>query len=323
MSMDLYYLLLILFIFLNIKFLIETRYMIQIQDHGRKNKRNPHNFRSIFQTNPFPPSRPNRHVINFYRDPDIFTNTIADCIKDDDCRIIYHHIQKTGGKTVEYRFFKAFPFIPENIEDINGWEGLFSRENDVGAKSCCWKQMFKRFKKYTRLYCPIKFMSYEATSNQLEEILHDCLEWNGRQSRYVILVSFRDPEARTLSQIHQMCNKNFESRRPKMQKACLTCQYTNETKEAFYFHTKLTNKAFRYVINTTYLNTLPRVDALTFQIDDIDSMFDRLKGATGIDFPTYTSNPEKRDVCDFGMTSEIFRGLAPSREIYRKLVGGL
>jgi len=267
----------------------------------------------------------NRHVINFYRNPDTFIETISDCIGDDNCRIIYHHIQKTGGKTVEYRMFQAFPFKPEIIDGMSDKirGGLFNLEDSVGAKSCCWKKMFKRVNKYKKLFCPIKFMSYEVTSDQLQKIIDECLTWNGIQSRYVVLVSFRDPEARTLSQIHQMCNKNFASRRPMMQEACLTCEYNEETKEAFYVHTKLTNKAFEYVINTTYLNERQRVNAMTFQIDDIDSMFDKLKEKTGIDFPYKTANPEQRDLCDFGVTSEMFDGLAPSREIYRKLIRGL
>ena len=189
------------------------------------------------------------------------------------------------------------------------------------VNSCCFDDMMERFDQNKEEYCKAKFMSYVVDSTQLKSIISVCNELNGPKSNTVVLVSFRDPETRTLAYINDMCRKNDNRR---IFKACKLCEYNDNTKDTFDYFTSNTNQVFQHILDTTNIN-IKNVNVMAFEMEDIERMFSLL----GMRYPSFNllenDDSKKKEVteqvCDFGFNSRLMKQLGQSNRIYRQLIG--
>ena len=265
------------------------------------------------------------HPINFYRDPDAFVSAFASCASDEGCRIYYHHVGKTGGTTVETRMFDLFPPKFEH------------------GTSCCGHTAMDRFQERRDDYCDAKFTSYQVKGGHFRDIVSECMSdrsegeaggvdggrIDGRppeRRSSIALVSFREPIQRTLSSIHQTCNKNKSRRREETRAACERCSYDIEEDRAVWDGLiKRTNLLYEGIALVSRM-VIGGVQVLTIDTVDVDNFFTRLRSALSPRWEVSTSgvrNTESLSLCNFGMTSDIFRALTPSETIYRNLTLGI
>jgi hypothetical protein len=147
-----------------------------------------------------------------------------------------------------------------------------------------------------------------------------------------ILLSFREPSHLTLSTIHQVCNKNVQSRPPELQRACRNCDYDKDA-DAWEFIVNDVNTIFTSISQFVSQMT-ESVPVMTIEMADINGFLKQLQHrleSSGA-FPNKNvksaigeerhANPEDLSLCSFGMTSAMFKGLEPSRLVYRDLVLG-
>jgi hypothetical protein len=238
-------------------------------------------------------------TINFHLYPNKFVKELTDCFDDADCRIYYYHFEKSGGTDVENRMSLIFP---------------------PRLQSCCGETQMQRFRDAPNEFCKAKFSSYQVGSSDfLDEIVPTCIAKTG--ARAVVLVSFREPIQRTLSYIHQKCNKHFRVRSDSMKMACRRCSYEQDkvfwddlVQHANSQYLELLDVASAQISNTTVLS----VDSM-----DLSALYRDLFAASG--HATFNmsvrSNPEKTTRCNFGFKSEMSRGLRLSAEVYRNMSG--
>jgi len=245
-------------------------------------------------------------VTNFFIDSNVFIEKISNCLHNNSkCHVFYQHIGKTAGTTIQDNMFRVFPFLP----------------NQAKHDSCCNLRMVERFQRNKELFCKADFTSYEVTGSAFRNIVSECMELNPEEEA-VILISFRSPEHRTLSYIHQYCNKNLERRPPKMIKACKNCNKKMYEK-LFYRFAHTTNKDYKE-ISDTLVSSIPGVkDILMVESIDVDNLINMLgKVHENWKFPKAKKkqNTALFSHCDFSLNSRMFDLLAPSRIIYRNLV---
>jgi hypothetical protein len=318
-----------------------------------------------------PPTKP----INYGLEPDKFVNELLECFRDRNCRILYFHFRKTGGKDVEYRMSLYMP--PHS------------------AKACCDDVVMKRFLSDPNSYCGglHKFASFEVLSKPfLDTVVPTCLSLplaprpknlgnrtktakttsgkkarsrrkapapapappkrptkdrsmeveNDRRtlggtdtelrvisgnmkytakSRAIILASFREPHQRTLSYIHQTCNKLFKKRPKEVQRACQRCDYHNDSAFWNQFASEYTNDQYQDFSNLLS-SQIPNTQVLYVDLADfsglISDMYNVTKQHRAFDPKMAPRNPETLDVCNFSFESGLFKVLRPSTELYRQ-----
>jgi predicted nucleic acid-binding Zn-ribbon protein len=277
-------------------------------------------------------------TVHYHWHPQQFTNIVKDCIFDDDCGILYHHVFKTGGTTMEKIFFKM---LPPSIRDANFTAYELMRTDP---------KRIPQFSKHPRAYCvQAKFTSYQSSGEKFKEIVKTCLDIS-KTKRYVTLSTYREPISRTISFIHQHCNKIFDKRSEKLQNACLRCRYNDKNvtedesrddKEVWDGYTNQTNNAYdellhfnKHLKEELIGNKKSRsVDVLMMDMEDLDKFFRGLDEVLVSSQPKLSknklrvpfkkegehSNKEKLEVCSFGMKSQMIKSLKPSLEAYRKL----
>lgn len=241
------------------------------------------------------------HSINFRLESGRFVNELTDCFDDDDCRLYYLHFGKSGGSGLENRMFKVFPPYQD---------------------SYCGGRMMERFHERTSEFCNAKFSSYQVSSPDfLNTVVPTCMQETG--SRAVVLVSFREPIQRSLSYIHQMCNKYLRYRNRVTRQACSRCSYEKDVKfwddQVIHF-----NQEYKELLDVTTAK-IPNASVLSVDSVDLTSLYDKLFAATNheaFQLPKRT-NAEATTRCNFGFKSEMFRALAPSSEVYRNLTLGI
>lgn len=317
-------------------------------------------------------------AINYGLESDRFVRELLGCFEDRDCRILYFHFGKTGGKDIEYRM------------------SLYMKP--PCAKACCGNLLMKRFRRDPNSYCGglHKFASFEVTSTPfLDTIVPTCLslplaprpknlenqnmtetetggsnvtsvemspapapvKWptnttsleseKGRRmldskdtdetssevrvisgnmkytakSRAIILATFREPHQRTLSYIHQHCNKYFRGRPKELQEACKRCDYHNDTAFWNQFVGEKTNEQYED-LSILLSSQVPNTQVLYVDLADLGGLFSDLYNATeqhrAFDPNMTHRNPEKVDLCNFSFGSGMFKVLRPSTELYRE-----
>jgi len=247
------------------------------------------------------PAADDRSAINFRLQPTRFVQEMTSCFTDDDCHIYYYHFGKSGGTGFEERAETMFP---------------------PRLDSCCNSRLMKRFRASPQTYCDAKFSSYQVSSRDfLERIVPTCMSNN--KTRGLILVSFREPLTRTLSYIHQMCNKNFKTRTPEGQQACRTCSYEKD-KEFWNNLVQYASGQYQELYEVV-ATKIPNTQVLTVDLVDLSELYRDLWKATNHTAFTMkiNANPEQTSRCNFGFKSEMFRGLRPASEIYRNMTLGI
>ena len=266
----------------------------------------------------FVDTRRQRHVVNYLLESERFIEIISDCITDKFCHIHYLHTQKTGGTTIENNF-RTILHLKEK------------------SKSCCWEKTIQRFAGDRKERCMRPFNSYQVYASDFYKImLKGCkkvlkkeMKKSHESRRIVALASFREPYEKTLSQIHQYCNKNPKRRTKEFLAMCKRCDYNEDQAEWDREIVDVTNHEYISLHNDLILGTASiDIPVLTIDTLDISSFFDDLKE----NLPTkYASrlrdddsfhNQERLKVCDFGFRSAMMRNLHPSLEAYRDLTLG-
>lgn len=125
-------------------------------------------------------------ILNYLRDPERFIQTVQDCATDPHCHIMYQHVSKTGGTTVEQALFPLFD-LPT-------------------VSTCCHQRLRQQFWENTEHYCAAKFSSWQMFEDEFKEVVGTCQDADPLR-RTLVLTTFREPTATLLSYIHQMCNK--------------------------------------------------------------------------------------------------------------------
>lgn len=245
-------------------------------------------------------SQPTHHNnINFRLEPDHFVDELTSCFHDDDCRVRYLHFGKSGGSGLENRMFKVFP----------PYQDSFMRG-----------QLLQRFKGNPNDFCNAKFSSYQVSSPDLiNTIIPTCMKETGSDARVIILVSFREPLQRSLSYIHQMCNKFQRHRNKVTRQACSRCSYEQDL-EFWNDHIQHFNQEYKELQEVTTAK-LDNASVLSVDMVDLSLLYDKLFAVThheAFAIPQ-TTNAEATQRCNFGLKSGMFRGLAPSSEVYRNL----
>jgi len=270
----------------------------------------------------------------FYRPSNAnkFSAIFVSCQLDPACRIIYHHVQKTGGSLVASRLN---PIIEENSEGIN------TGEQYNATRWCCGPNMMKRFRERPDYYCGLKLGIYETDGPIFGEVVRTCRqktadaagakeESSVKRTREVAFITMREPIQRTMSQVNQQCNKGYDKKRPEVQAICDKCDY-NWNKSGHFFDQFVTETNELY---TGMARTIPFVleqfrgvesHLLILDSVDIDSFFSDIEIASGRSFPQggeKGENTEKVGHCSFPMPSSMMRGLKPALEVYRNWTMG-
>jgi len=277
--------------------------------------------------------------INYNLKPELFTATISECLLDEQCRIIYHHVGKSGGTTLEDTFFHMYP--PKH-------------------SSCCGSKLLGRLANYEesrKTYCTAKFSSYQIIGAHVPGLVKSCMRINSmdglesegqntsstngnigkdgrasQQPRSVVLTTYRDPISRTLSSIHQLCNKQSKKRTNETLEACNECRYDFGT-AVWDRVANMTNEHYEGVAEVASLR-IPGVQVISLDMVDISPALDRLrerlpldakksriKGVPVVPVPEWR-NPERKSVCSFAMPSEMIKSLGIAQAVYRNLTAG-
>jgi hypothetical protein len=168
-------------------------------------------------------SRPHYDYTMFHRQPTQFMDEFVDCMRDEECQIFYHHVQKASGTYVAsrlYGYLNNHKFRKDHGRGRKN-DSTSTTTADVtfdGAKWCCHDELMERLRHRPEDRCRLKFSTWEVTSYQFLEVLDMCFfdeqhknkhtnKHTHNYTRMVVLEPYRDPLERTLSMIGNFCNE--------------------------------------------------------------------------------------------------------------------
>lgn len=206
-------------------------------------------------------------AFHYHHKPADFVETVVECIKDDECGILYHHVPKSGGSTMQH-VFKGLNY------KMRYYSSCCIEFDLVMGRSTESRSIFNHFKEDPSKYCARKFQGYEVYGGQFGTVVITCMnivstsssskntrnkddgntdekeeqqkEEKGRR-RFITLSSYREPMSRTISWIEQACNKGLEKRPKKVVQACSRCRYEGEDKIIWDGFANDTLKTFRHL----------------------------------------------------------------------------
>eukprot|EP00978_Attheya_sp_CCMP212_P020180 scaffold57416_cov80-Attheya_sp.AAC.3 len=146
--------------------------------------------------------------------------------------------------------------------------------------------------------------------------------------RMVALFTYREPNTRAVSHIHQICNRNPDRRSKEVLDICARCSYDTDPHFFNQFHDVV--KLYEQVLtNQTFLSLGEDVDFLALDNADITPFLKGLKDTLPVKYedrfnlPNVKVNAEKRGTCDFGMTSGMMRdAYSLDSKVYRNITLG-
>ena len=259
------------------------------------------------------------HVVNYKLESSKFIQIMSDCITDEYCHIHYLHTTKTGGTTVESHFSNLF---------------------GLNIISCCGEYITRGFQIHRRkMKCSKEIIAVQFNASDFMNIpIKTCLDVYANQSassnatrkhHIVALATFREPIAKTLSQIHQKCNKNLIIRTEDHKAMCERCDYDQDQSEWNRLYVDETNSEYTSIYNDLILGTAGlAIPVLTIDSLDISSFFQWLKTslpseyASKLEDSAKIKNGEISGRCNFGFRSAMMKNLQPSLEVYRNLTSG-
>lgn len=254
-----------------------------------------------------------KHVVNYAIEPDRSTQILADCIADEHCHIKHFHTCKTGGTTVESHFRKIFP------------------SNKV---KCCDDDNREVFYANVEAECDKPFNSYAKSGAFLSGVaVPKCLDYYKTIGhRLVLMVPFRSPVERSLSAIHQVCNKHPGKFGEEFKEKCERCDYDADKefwmRLATRTNTEYEDQMYKEVTVGTSEYGIPTI---TIDTGDISAFFDTVQEKLPDKFasrmveegaPEFRTNPEEVGTCDFGVHSDIMKALSPALAVYRNMTLG-
>lgn len=157
---------------------------------------------------------------------------------------------------------------------------------------------------------------YELKGDQFEEVVATCRKLYQQQGhRAVVLVTVRDPVQRTVSWIHQQCNKNY-GRMGEFQRVCERCEYCEDKEE----WDRFVDDQIEYYMKLAYRLPYP---IYTMEDVMIDRFLAMLGQRSALHFNRGSHNLEKKQICDFHVPSSLFKRFHEARMVYRELVTGV
>mmetsp|Transcript_8672 Transcript_8672/g.19064 ORF Transcript_8672/g.19064 Transcript_8672/m.19064 type:complete len:332 (-) Transcript_8672:301-1296(-) len=273
------------------------------------NYKNPKEMKILHETKLFDNvGETTKMPINYFAKPEKFVQNVSDCVTDKNCYIYYHHVGKTGGTSIENQFWRLFPGTKQ--------------------KSCCFQTMLERFRKNPEKYCFKKFSSYQLMGYGLAEVIEKCMELHykktgNKNTKAIVISTFREPIAKTLSSIHQVCNKNLGQRGDPRKNACKNCDYDKDP-EVWNQFLKESTRVYKSLYRDISHMDRDGVEVLTIDLVDITNFFEQLKKKLLDPFskkiiPDKRSNKESLEYCNFKLNSAMIKGLGLAEEIYRRL----
>ena len=261
--------------------------------------------------------------IYFSHQPTHFITEFARCAKTKRCKLLYWHVQKTGGTYLASRLYKILN------RDQRGYQ----------SKEWCCHESFMRhkFRANTTKYCTTNFGVYEVRPNQYREIVNTCLRHQQQQQQqqqqqfkveeggneddegkverleYMGLMTIREPLQRTISQIHQQCNVRRNSHlKPKDQEICNRCRYDgvdsnggqkndnggkDDDDRSFYDHiANTTNKIYQEMKNMVEIQVDDKDDySLSTMDDGVQTQEKNRKEKKYLNLPLLILNNEDMD----------------------------
>lgn len=242
-----------------------------------------------------------------------FVRAFGDCLTDTECTIQYLHMYKTGGTYLE--------------------SALATMTNDWRTKkSCCGELVIERFLESPQSYCNAPFASYQVTPDNFRDvILKTCKETSTKKT--VVLVTYREPVAWTVSYIHQLCNKNWHKRSERIREMCKRCNYYDDSKEYDnIIRERFLQLAQGILFNATFITSRKNraLNRLALDNVDLDSFLKDLQNYLPPEYrhrlslaKTIDNNLEKKQLCDFKVPSTLIKALKSSLRLYRNLTLGL
>jgi len=230
--------------------------------------------------------------------PTNFVEGFANCMEDETCHIIYHHVQKTGGTFIASTFY---PLLNNKDYSSGFW--------------CCHDKFMKRFRANPEKYCNLKLGVYEVVGDQLKEVVDTCQKVYAEQNHHAItFATVRDPVQRTVSWIHQQCNKNYD-RMKEFQPVCDRCSYYEDQEMWDIF----VEREINVYLQLSY--SLP-LDIYTIEDVMIDQFLALLETRLNRQLPAGHPNAEKKQICDFHVPTVLFKKFNNARRVYRELLTG-
>lgn len=264
----------------------------------------------------------------FHLDSEQFVKTYADCIIDEDgCSIQYLHIFKSGGTFMESKMRSILGLKYESSWNIT-----------------------ERFYKNPAHYCSARFSSYQVSPPVFAEIIKKCQEINSmssnsskasmKEKKIITMVTYREPIVLTMSNIHQICNKNLHLRTENERAACRRCNYEEDAK-FFSGFAKFINQQLQGIRQLANDTTWRQADSLTEEDNinstqlllmdnlDLNKFLNKLQLALPVkysngfkDTKRTDANLEKTENCNFHMPSKMMKEVEPACEDYRHLSFG-
>ena len=165
----------------------------------------------------------NNNIYLYQRQPQKVIEIFDNCVGNDKCHVLYQHVQKTGGSYLASKLKPTLEKVPGGQNNNNRY---------VPNEWCCGSNLIKRFQNNTSQFCTnYKFSIYEMNSLEFSTILETCSKYNEQEEgghTYVSIVTVREPIQRTISQIHQQCNKGYKVHAEYYQKYCQQCMFLED-----------------------------------------------------------------------------------------------
>jgi len=230
--------------------------------------------------------------------PTNFVGGFANCMEDETCHIIYHHVQKSGGTFIASTFY---PLLNNKKYNSQFW--------------CCDYKFMNRFRANPEKYCKLKLGVYEVLGDQLKEVVDTCQKVYAEQNHHAITIAtVRDPVQRTVSWIHQQCNKNYD-RMKEFQPVCDRCSYYEDQE----MWDSMVERQINHYLQLSY--SLP-LDIYTIEDVMIDQFLAMLATRLNRQLPKGYANAETKQVCDFHVPTVLFKKFNNARRVYRELLTG-
>lgn len=135
-------------------------------------------------------------------------------------------------------------------------------------------------------------------------------------SRALVLTTYREPIQMTVSDIHQICNKNLHRRNQQTLQACMNCNYDMDHE---YWDALIDRKTEQlrgaHIVSRMQVE---HVDVYSMHVSEIDGFLQLLTNST-----VQPHNVEKTLECNFRVPSSMMRRVVAAESIYRNLTLGL
>jgi hypothetical protein len=281
-----------------------------------------------------------------------FFHLDRESLEDLACTIQYFHRSKTGGTFLETKMSALLGITRRSIlrNGMNKFEekpGLF-----CDAKFAGYQLPRETFNQVVRKKCETMYKSNAknrreaGNSNKPAAPTTNQRKKTGRE-RMIIVTTYREPIARAVSKVHQMCNKKNDTRSKFITNLCTRCSYYDD---ADYYNNWFLNHEsglpdlyYGMLTNRTFWSSAMGDDSdggaggssvvdglLAIDIEDLDPFFENLLSTLPSGYEERLSdnskdikqNVENKMFCDFMAPSAMMKQMSETTSLYRKITMG-